>query len=139
MPVATSRLLFVLPVILIACGRDSVVEIGVIEHFGEAEGVIEAPASTILGRATQVRVNTFGSDCVSSEWMSVEYLSDTEVELTPYDRRSEGICPANLRMIPHEEEIVFSKRGTVTVRVVGRRVDQQTDELTEVRRRIEVE
>ena len=86
-----------------------------------------------------MRVNTYGSGCVSAEWMSVEYVSDTEVELTPYDRRLEGVCTLELRRASHEEELVFSRRGTVTLRVVGRRVDQQTDEMTEVRRRIQVE
>jgi hypothetical protein len=128
-------------VLAISCGADGidgVVNIGIIEYSGMSEGVLDAPDSVQLEKPVTVLVATYGSGCESADHMDVETESDV-VTFTPYDFTRDGDCTLPLLRFFHEAEITFDTTGPMTLRVRGRRVNQQVDELTQITATIMVE
>lgn len=109
------------------CADDSHLEIGVIDYYGESDGVLEAPATAHVGDAVVVRVLTFGNGCVVAAYLDDDAEGRT-VTLTPYDQiSSEDICTDELNRLVHERELAFDAPGTWTLVVHGRRVHGAED------------
>ncbi len=135
------RLPFALLLLLGACEPGALVEVGIIDHYGEADGVLEAPLSARVGEPITVVVNTYGGGCISAESISVGERSGA-IELTPFDRdESPGrdACTLELRRLSHPTDVEFAAQGTALLIVHGRRVTQTTDEVTEMRQQIVIE
>ena len=117
---------------LVACSDDEVLEVGVVEHFGESEDVLIAPTSVAAGERFAVEVWTYGGGCITEAWLDVEEAPDGVV-LTPYDWRSTGTpCATLLQRLHHEDDIVFESPGEKTITVRGRQVASSVDELIEI-------
>ena len=96
---------------------ESVVEIGVIEHYA-VQTQIEVPSSVTRGVQALVRVTTFGDGCISLEDTEVHITADG-AEITPYDRRTPPKCTANLNHFSHEAYVSFDSLGPKTIVVNG--------------------
>ena len=126
-------------VILTACQPDSIVEVGIVQFFGESEDVIEAPDTATVDEPFFVTVNTYGAKCYSADSMTMESSGDV-LELVPYDRQDTSYaCPAVQVRLKHTADVVFPTSGTKILRVRGRRVEQQDDTLIELDKEIVVE
>ena len=118
-------------IVLAGCADDLVVEVGVIEHYGEAPDVIDAPATAHAGETVDLRVTTFGGGCIESAFMDVD-VGVANVDLTPYDSHpADAICTADLRYLTHETTVTLDAPGTWTIRVHGRRLDGRGEALIE--------
>lgn len=123
--------------VLAACIDDSVVEIGAIEHYGHP-ALIQAPDTVQSGQSLLVQLMTYGDGCVAFEETDIRATEDG-VEITPHDRRRSGACTQILKQIPHDAHVRFDTLGSKVIRVNGRRVDTNLDELVQKSLSITVE
>ncbi len=145
--------LVVLPVVSIcACSMDSeptpdpyVVDVGVVDHYGESQEVLRAPATVSAGDEVELVVATYGGGCTESRDLDVDQTAALVV-LTPYDATyvpppsdPPAACPDLLQRLEHRVRVSFASAGTKTVRVVGRRIGPAEDELTALEWTIEVD
>jgi len=116
-----------------ACADDRVVEVGVVEYYGDASDVLDAPTTARAGEPIQLRVMTFGGGCIETVYLDVDVdVEDATVELTPYDSHPvDAVCTDDLRYLMHETEVTLESAGAWTVRVHGRRVGSGPETLVE--------
>jgi hypothetical protein len=125
-----------------ACGtdEDSVIEPGILEYFGQP-AVIDVPSSAAVGELIAVNVVTYGDGCFSSE--RTEVVVDGErADVAPFDRRrisDQAPCPLILLELSHGMSMTFDTPGPKTIRVHGRRVDADADEVIEIQRAVAVQ
>jgi hypothetical protein len=114
--------------VVTACAsEDTVVELGVLEHYQDAP-MIEAPATASVGVPVDVRVRTYGDGCVSLESTDVVLTADG-ADILPHDRRRMNqVGTQILQFLPHEASVVFDSAGPRTLRVHGRRLDRVAGE-----------
>lgn len=113
---------------------------GIVEFHGDGPEV-SLPASATAGEAFTVTVRTFGGGCTSKGPTVVDTV-DAVVRILPHDVTTEGpnvVCPAVLRTFEHRADLTFEEAGERTVRIVGRRVDGEVDEVIELDRTVTVE
>lgn len=143
LPAVTAGLALLLP----GCsdlftGPHDVARIGIVDHFGESEGVIEAPDTVAAGAAFTVLVRTYGGGCTSKGATEVEDTVEGGVLVTPVDVTREGpdvLCPAVLKRLTHEATVTFEAAGERTITVRGRRVARgEPDEIVLIDRAVDV-
>jgi hypothetical protein len=102
---------------------DTDTDLGAILSFTDP-GQLVIPVAANVGQPFVVNARTFGDACVSFGRTEME-IDERNVEIRPYDRRElDEVCADILRIIEHPITLVFNTPGTVTVRIVGRRVPQ---------------
>lgn len=123
-------------------GPREVARIGIVDHFGESEGVISVPSPVTAGEPFTVTVRTYGDGCTSVVGTEVEDTVEGGVLITPIDATVEGpnvACPAVLRRPEHEATVTFETTGERTITVRGRRVASGgVDEVILLTRTVEV-
>lgn len=106
-------------------GPREVERIGIVDHFGESEGVISAPTTVVLGEPFTVTIRTYGGGCTSVGPTRRAATVEGDVLITPIDTTIEGpdvVCPAILKRLAHEVTLTFREIGQETIHVRGRRV-----------------
>ena len=115
-------------------GWESVVELGRLEYYQMPQRV-SAPTSGTVNDAFPVQVMTYGGGCINFERTDVIVTGDV-AEIIPYDRRDiqpdGSMCTADLRFISHEASVMFTTAGPKSIRVQGRRVERNLDEIIEI-------
>ena len=102
---------------------DTDTDLGAILSFTDPAQLV-IPGAANVGQPFIVNARNFGDACVSFAGTEME-REDRIVEFRPYDRRElDEACADILRIIEHPVTLVFNTPGTVTVRIVGRRVPQ---------------
>lgn len=104
-------------------GPDLSKDIGVIHHYGDSSGVLEAPSSVRAGFDFPIEVVTYGGGCTSAAGASVRYRGSVAV-VVPYDnwRVPVGLgCTDNLTRPARTVTLRFTEPGVATIRVEGRR------------------
>jgi len=120
-------------------GGGPTLEIGIIDHFGDSEGILVAPETVEREAPFSVEVITYARGCYVADVVEVESSSEV-VTLTPYDRRLEGdVCTDGERRLSHSAELAFATPGSRTIEIVGRKVDADEDLLIRVSTDIVVE
>ena len=118
------RSLFVLVLVVAACGTDDVVEPGVIV-WDQYDVTVDVPDATTVGSPIAISVRTYGGHCRVMDETRVTINAD-EALVEPFDRyvdpRDDGGCIQIVQFFQHKGTITFTTRGTKTVRVSGRRV-----------------
>lgn len=113
---------------------------GIVEFHGDGP-VVSLPASVTAGEEFTVTVRTFGGGCTSKGPTRVDTASSA-TRILPVDVTREGpnvVCPALLQTFEHRADLAFEEAGERTVRIVGRRVDGEVDEVIELDRTVTVE
>ncbi|HEX6371964.1 MAG TPA: hypothetical protein VF006_23775 [Longimicrobium sp.] len=86
---------------------------------------IEIPGTARVGEAVTVRVTTYGGGCSRAAMMEIE-SDGAVIDLRPLDHeppRGENVfCTRELRLLPAESIVFFTRPGTGTVRIHGRRM-----------------
>lgn len=121
-------------------GPRDVTRQGIVEFHGDGPEV-SLPASVTAGEAMTVTVRTFGGGCTSQGPTRVDTV-DAVVRILPHDITTEGrnvVCPSILRSFEHRADLTFEEAGERTVRIVGRRVGREVDEVIELDRTVTVE
>lgn len=144
--VSVSAWALVLAVVLSGCsdlftGPHDVARIGIVDHFGQSEAVVELPDTVTAGEAFTVTVRTYGGGCTSKGSTRVEDTVEGGVLITPIDVTREGpdvVCPGILKRLTHEAAVTFEATGERTVTVRGRRVADGVDEVILLDRTVEV-
>lgn len=117
-------------------------QIGVIDFYGEADGIIVLPSIARAGESFRLRVMTYGGGCDAPAYLDV-HASETGVELTPHDvHDTNGYdgCPDLLKQMPHDTHVVYETPGTRIIRVHGRRIQRVGEaELIELSKKIVIE
>lgn len=123
-------------------GPHDVARVGIVDHFGESEAVVEAPDTVAAGEAFTVTVRTYGGGCTSKGSTRVEDTVEGGVLITPIDVTREGpdvVCPGILKRLTHEATLTFGATGERTITVRGRRVAHgERDEVVLLDRAVEV-
>ncbi len=128
------------------CGGDDVTGpgevtwLGIVEFHGDGPEV-SAPASATVGEEFTVTVRTFGGGCFSKGPTRVDTV-DAVIRIRPFDLAPDDpdvVCPDVLRIFEHRADLTFGEAGERTVRIVGRRVDGEVDEVIELDRTVTVE
>ena len=128
--------LAMLMALLCACDHrdDSVVELGRIEYYN-GPLILDAPDSVAVGQSFVVTVETYGGGCISYEDTEVEFTGEG-AEFWPFDRRSipgkNEACGEDLTFIPHEATLVFDTAGSKKIRIHGRRVSLNEDDVVQI-------
>lgn len=95
----------------------------ILEHYGDATGVLTAPGSVAPGVEFEVIVTSFGPGCYQAGPVEVEQTAST-VEIRVYDLvpvlSARMACPDNLIRIEHRVALRRTEPGDVTLRVHGR-------------------
>lgn len=102
--------------------------IGIIDHYGDSEGVIVAPETVPLAVSVEVLVRTYGGGCTAFGRTDVVDI-DNGIQITPIDITgfpSEGFaCPSILLRIDHRVSVAFDEPGPFRIVVRGRRLAPQ--------------
>lgn len=145
----TAAVLLALPAVLAVAagcsgddvaGPGDVTRLGIVEFHGDGPEVT-LPASATIGEEFTVTVRTFGGGCTSKGPTRVDTV-DAVIRILPLDvvpDDPDAVCPAVLRIFEHQADLAFEEAGERTVRIVGRRVDGEVDEVIQLNRTVTVE
>lgn len=124
---------------MLGCGDSYELDLAQVEYFNLGARV-EAPTSVAVGESFELTVGTYGGGCILEGSTEVE-LADIEADVTPYDRylTGDGTCTADLRFYDHVGELRFDTAGEKTIRIHGRRVADDVDEVIEIPVSVQVE
>lgn len=114
---------------LVGCGAvvgpDERRRVGVIDFYDQPS-VIVVPDTVRAGEDFQVSVRTYGGGCVSRDTTEVA-VAGRLAQVVPYDLHSgQSACLDVLRSFDHQTAVRFDEPGDAEVRVVGRRVPENT-------------
>lgn len=127
-----------LPALVLLCaacaGEDSVIEPAIIEFYSNPL-MIEAPSTARTGESFLVTVMAYGGGCIVAERTDVE-PSDDAFDVIPLHRRhipdEDGGCTQELRLFRHSVALAFHSAGNKTIRIQGRRLSFDLDQLIQV-------